>query len=91
MVLGGMLYFLGAQHGFFPKFWGDKQVEKPATKQQMDKLSSYYNHDTTQILQSIDRNVTKVHKALESLEDSVKELKYSHSEMKEYGVKVRKE
>lgn len=86
-----MMYFMGAHSGIFPKFWGDpKNVRVPATKEQMDRLSNYYNHDTTEILKSIDAGVQKVHASIESLEDMVKELKHHNQEMKEYGVKLRK-
>lgn len=92
LILVVMLYFMGAQHGMFPKFWkGEPSPDRvPASKAQMDKLSTYYNHDTTEILRSIDLGVKKVHVAVENLEDIIKELKHNQSEMKEYGVKVRK-
>jgi hypothetical protein len=98
LVLAAMLYFIGAHSGIFPKFYGEtKDDTLPATRAQMDKLSSYYNHDTTEILKSIDANVVKVHesvtevfKAVDKLDDAVKELKIHQQEIKEYGVKVRK-
>lgn len=90
LVLAAMLYFLGANHGFFPKWWGDKG-EAPATRKQMEYLTNYYNHDTTAILQSIDSGIKEVHQAVEKLEDSVKELHTHHQEWEKFGIKTRKQ
>jgi hypothetical protein len=92
LVLIVMLYFMGAQSGIFPKFWKSESVktaELPATRAQMDKLSSYYNHDTTEILRSIDSGVKNVHEAVEKLEEVVSELKNNHHEWEKYGIPVR--
>lgn len=95
LVLAAMLYFLGAQHGVFPKWWGG-ETDAPATKSQMERLSNYYNHDTTAILQSIDSGIKDVHKAVgevhqavEKLEDSIKELHTHHQEWEKFGIPIR--
>lgn len=91
LVLMCMLYFMGAHSGIFPKFWGkeSQDANKPATKAQMDKLSSYYNHDTTEILKSIDNNVVKVQLAVENLEESIQDLKNQNSEWERFGIPIR--
>lgn len=78
---------------FFGKITGTKATDddKPATRAQMDKLSRYYNHDTTEILRSIDDGIGKVHSNLEKVEDALRELKTQHSEWEKYGIKIRKE
>lgn len=91
LVLIVMLYFMGAHTGIFPKFWGKETQEanKPATREQMDKLSRYYNHDTTEILHSIDGGIKDVRKAVENLDDRVKELHNTHAEWEKYGIPMR--
>ncbi len=91
LVLVVMLYFMGAQHGMFPKFWkGEPSPDRvPATKAQMDRLSSHYNHDTTELLTSIDGGIKDVRKAVEKLEDVVSELKNNHQEWEKFGIPVR--
>lgn len=93
LVLLAMLYFLGAQHGFFPKWWGDK-VEKtnqsePGTKEQMEYLINYYNHDTTAILKSMDAKLGDIKPTLESVELLLKELHVKQNEWEKYGVPAR--
>lgn len=98
LVLVAMLYFLGAQHGFFPKFWkSENNTESlPATRAQMNKLSSYYNHDTTEILHSINDNIKSVHaavgdlnKAFERLDKNVDILNETQKEWEKFGIPVR--
>jgi len=88
LVLLAMLYFLGANHGFFPKWWGGES-ERPATKSQMDYLTNYYNHDTTELLQSIDNKLGNIKPTLESVEILIKELHIKQSEWEKYGIPAR--
>lgn len=91
LVLIAMLYFMGAQHGMFPKFWktSSEVNDLPATRSQMERLSNYYNHDTTEILLSINQGIEKVHKAVENLDDRIKELHMTHEEWEKYGIPTR--
>lgn len=88
IVLVAMLYFLGANHGFFPKFWGGENKE-PATKAQMDYLTNYYNHDTTEILKAIDNKLGDIKPTLESVEILLKEVHIKQSEWERYGIPAR--
>ena len=88
---------LGKMFGVTPK---EEDAEKPATRGQMDKLSNYYNHDTTILLQSIDysikelnesikgvhSNVGDINRNLANLEKVVKELEDNHREWEKYGI-----
>lgn len=91
LVLIVMVYFMGAHTGIFPKFWGKEEEGEntPATKAQMNKLASYYNHDTTAILNSIDDGIKQVRTAVENLDDRVKELHTTHQEWEKYGIPTR--
>lgn len=91
LVLMVMIYFMGAHTGIFPKFWGKETQEsnKPATKAQMDKLSSYYNHDTTEILQSINAGVQSLNKSIEKVDDQIQLLHNTHAEWEKYGIPIR--
>lgn len=66
IALAGMLYFMGAHSGIFPKFWGDVNVKAnlPASREQMERLSNYYNHDTTELLTEIRDGIGNVEEAL---------------------------
>jgi len=57
----------------------------------MERLSSYYNHDTTEILNKIVANGDNLYIIIDRLENTVDGLKTLLLELKEYGVKVRKE
>lgn len=91
LVLIVMIYFMGANTGIFPKFWGKEpqDANKPATRAQMDKLSSYYNHDTTEILKSIDNGVKSLNTAIEKVDDQIQTLHNTHAEWEKYGIPVR--
>ncbi len=43
-----MLYFLGAQQGLFPRFWGSKEKEEEDVPAWAGQLLQYFNHDTTE-------------------------------------------
>lgn len=95
VVLIAMIYFMGTQLGIFPKFWGDKTASavKPASQESMDKLSSYYNHDTTELLTDIRDHLsdlkeeTKVISAnLTSLHITTNRLETTIREWERYGV-----
>lgn len=94
LVLMVMIYFMGAHTGIFPKFWGKetqdtKDANRPATKAQMDKLSSYYNHDTTEILKSIDGGVKSLNSSIQKLDDQIQILHNTHVEWEKYGIPIR--
>ncbi len=96
VVLLGMLYFIGAHSNIFPKFWGSKDSadnDKPATKGQMDKLSNYYNHDTTEILTEIKEHLSDVrhetriiNATLSTLSNTTGRLETTIREWEKYGV-----
>lgn len=95
LVLIGILYFMGAHSGIFPKFWGQGDVneDKPATKAQMDKLSSYYNHDTTELLTQIREHLSDVrdetktiNNTLQTLTTTTNRLETTIREWEKYGV-----
>lgn len=79
LVLIAMVYFMGAHSGIFPKFWGAKNSnsdngEKPATQAQMNRLSEYYNHDTTAILNDIKEHLFEVKEETKNMNTNLKEL-----------------
>lgn len=78
IVLIGILYFMGAHSGIFPKFWGKGDInindEKPATKGQMDRLSNYYNHDTTEILSQIREHLSDVKEETKTINTNLQAL-----------------
>jgi hypothetical protein len=82
LVLIAMLYFMGANSGFFPKFWGKRKVDLPATQTQMDILSEHYNHETTAIL-------TDIRDLLEKQTANIDEVKRKQEEWEKYGVPAR--
>lgn len=89
LVLVGMMYFMGAHHGMFPKFWGDQdsQLKTPTIKDlhdQMSQLQGHFNHETTDRLDQINSKHDK-------LIEGVEELKLKHWEYEKYGIRVRKE
>lgn len=95
IVLGAGLYFMGAHNGIFPKFWGETTTDshKPATKGQMDKLSNYYNHDTTELLTQIREHLADVkdevkiiNNNLQSLSTTTNRLENTIREWEKYGV-----
>jgi hypothetical protein len=95
LLLVGLLFFKDEIMPFIKygvsKFTGKQfdESQTPATKKQMETLSNYYNHDTTELLKSIDANIVKMHSALEKVEDAVRELKQQHSEWEKYGIPTR--
>lgn len=86
IVILGMLYFMGAQSGMFPRFWDTNEEKKGVTIAQlhdeMQHLKSYFNHETTERLDKINVEVSDV-------KESVKELNRKHEEYEKYGIKVR--
>lgn len=88
IILTAMVVILMNHLGISIKFW-EKKDEKPATRAQMDRLSNYYNHDTTELLTSIDSGIKEVRVAVEKLEDSVRELHNHHSEWEKFGIPIR--
>lgn len=95
IVLIGILYFMGAHSGIFPKFWGQGDVndDKPATKGQMDRLSNYYNHDTTELLTQIKEHLSDVkdetrtiNATLQTLSSTTNRLENTIREWEKYGV-----
>lgn len=99
LVLIGILYFMGAHSGIFPKFWGDADASgtKPASQASMDKLSSYYNHDTTEILHDIREHLSdvkeeteKINTNLTNLSQTTNRLENTIREWEKYGVPHKK-
>ena len=95
IVLVSILYFMGAHSGIFPKFWGEGDVndDKPATKAQMDRLSNYYNHDTTELLTQIREHLSDVKEetktintTLQTLTTTTNRLETTIREWERYGV-----
>ena len=95
IFLACMLYFMGAHSGIFPKFWGNETQasNQPATREQMEKLSSYYNHDTTEILKDIRQHLSDVKEEtktinnnLASLAVTTNRLETTIREWEKYGV-----
>lgn len=99
LVLGAMLYFMGAKTGIFPKFWGESTTEdnQPATKKQMNRLSQYYNHDTTELLTQIREHLSDVkdetktiNSNLAILSQTTNRLENTIREWEKYGVPNKK-
>lgn len=90
MVLIVFLYFMGVKLGIFPKLWGGSIEEnQPATRAQMERLSNYYNHDTTALLTSIDGGIKEIKTAVEKVEYQIKELHITHAEWEKFGIPAR--
>lgn len=87
LVLLAMLYFMGANQGFFPKFWSSNENDKTTTIQdlhnEMTGLKKYFNHETTDRLDSL--NTTLV-----ATKEGVEKLNRKHEEYDKYGIKTRK-
>lgn len=98
IVLVSMLYFIGAHSDIFPKFWGSKKENssKPATSEQMEKLTSYYNHDTTALLTQIREHLSDVKEEtriinnnLQALSVTTVRLEGTIREWEKYGILTR--
>jgi hypothetical protein len=94
LVLIVMLYLFGVNMGAFPKLSGKKQEDPiPSWAQH---LVQHFNHDTTthheathQKLDELIRMEKDEHKLQQEFRDDIREVKYTLTNMKEYGVRKR--
>ena len=57
----------------------------------MDRLSSYYNHDTTEKLERLIQMEEKEHEANDNLRSTLKDISNALSNLDKYGVHCRKD
>lgn len=86
IVLIGMVYFMGAQHGMFPKFWRTSDENKGVNigdlHTEMMQLREHFNHETSDSLTSIKNNTLEIR-------EDVKTLQRKHDEYDRFGIKIR--
>ena len=94
VIIVGMLYFMGAQHGMFPKFWKTNGEKRAATladvHSEMVGLKSYFNHETTERLDKSLENQKEIKKKQEETHECVKSVVRKQDEWDRFGVKTRK-
>ena len=86
LVLIGMIYFIGAQHGMFPKFWNTNDQSKGVNLKDLHteftSLKEYVNHDTSERLESIQADTAEIN-------EGVKQINRKHDEYDRFGIKTR--
>ena len=87
IVLIAMLYFMGAHHGMFPKFWNkdDKESVAPTIKDLHDEmagLKAHFNDETTDRLDTIIEGQQEI-------KEGVQTVNRKHEEYDKFGIKVR--
>lgn len=99
LALIAMVYFMGAQHGMFPKFWS-KEDNTPTIKEVheiMQHLKAHYNDETTENLEIIadnqkdmKRDLGKISSHQDLIRNDVAVIRSKQDEWEKYGVNVRK-
>ncbi len=86
LILGTMLYFIGAKSGIFPRFWKQAEVEEEDPAQDAPvwarHLLQHFNHDTTDHHEA-------THAKLDEVRDRVKNVEVTLQNFDKYGVKLR--
>lgn len=96
LLLVGLLFFREEIMPWIKGKLGISNEREHATRGQMDKLSNYYNHDTTELLQAINTNVVKVHQNVEKVHLTMREverqlegLQVTNAEWEKFGIPTR--
>jgi len=94
LVLILMMYFMGAQSGVFPKFWGGKIDSTPDWAKY---LLQHFNHDTTDFhkathtkLDTLIEKEEEEAKERTEMRDDVKNIQHTLDTFEKFGVITRR-